>query len=105
VIFAYAQRFDIIPQPCPHSLEQRGLYVEPSTKMYCMKCARQSDKSIMGGIIALGQVRALINLVPLHGEVADKRLMKETFLEYGSEFWLNPYFDKDLFILFATYRN
>jgi hypothetical protein len=51
----------------------------------------------MGGIIPLGQVRALINLVPLLGEVADHRLTKETLLEYGSEFRLNPYFDKELF--------
>lgn len=96
VILTYAQRFDIIPQPCPQS-SQKGLYVEPSTKMYRMKRACRSDKSAMGGIIPLGQVRALVNLVPLLGEVADKRLTKETFLEYGSEFRLNPYFDKELF--------
>ena len=65
VILAYVQRFDIIPQPCPQSLEQKGLYVEPSTKMYRMKRAYRSDRSIMGGIICLGQVRALVNLVPL----------------------------------------
>jgi hypothetical protein len=51
----------------------------------------------MGGILPLGQVRALVNLVPLLGEVADNRLTKETLLEYGSEFRLNPYFDKELF--------
>jgi hypothetical protein len=102
VILAYAQRFDIIPQPCPGSPEQRGLYVEPSTKMYRMKRARRSDGSIMGGIIPLGQVRALVNLVPLLGEVADERLTKETLLEYGSEFRLNPYFDKELF--YALHR-
>jgi hypothetical protein len=97
VILAYAQRFDIVPQPCPQSLEQKGLYVEPLTKMYRMKRACRSDRSNMGGIIPLGQVRALVNLVPLFGEVADKRLTKETLLEYGSDFWLNPYFDKELF--------
>jgi hypothetical protein len=65
--------------------------------MYRVKRARRSDRSIMGGIIPLGQVRALIDLVPVFGEVADHRLTKETLLEYGSEFRLNPYFDKELF--------
>jgi hypothetical protein len=51
----------------------------------------------MGGIIPLGQVRALIDLVPVFGEVADHQLTRETLLEYGSEFRLNPYFDKELF--------
>jgi hypothetical protein len=97
MILSYAQRFDIIPQPCPQSPEKKGLYVEPSTKMYRMKRACRSDRSIMGGIIPLGQVRVLVNLVPLFGEVADNRLTKETLLEYGSEFRLNPYFDKELF--------
>ena len=97
MILAYAQRFDIIPQPCPQSPAQKGLYVEPLTKMYRMKRAFRSDRSIMGGIIPLGQVRALVNLVPLFGELADERLTKETLLEYGSEFRLNPYFDKELF--------
>jgi len=97
LILTYAQRFDVIPQPCPQSPEQKGLYVEPSTKMFLMKSARRSDRSIMGGILPLGQVRALVNLVPLFGEVADNRLTKETLLEYGSEFRLNPYFDKELY--------
>ena len=97
LFLSYAQRFDIVPQPCPQSPGQRGLYVEPLTKMYRMKRACRSDKSIMGDIIPLGQVRALVNLVPLLGEVADNRLTKETLLEYGSEFRLNPYFDKELF--------
>lgn len=97
VILAYAQRFDIVPQPCPQSPKQKGLYAEPLTKMYRMKRAYRGDGSIMGGIIRLGQIRALVNLVPLLGEVADKRLTKETLLEYGSEFRLNPYLDKELF--------
>ena len=97
LFLAYAQRFDVIPQPSSQPREGRGLYVEPLTKMYRVKRAYRSDRSIMGGIIPLGQARALINLVPLLGEVADHRLTKETLLEYGSEFRLNPYFDKELF--------
>jgi hypothetical protein len=67
-----------------------------------MKQARRSDGSIMGDVIPMGQVRALVNLVPPFGEVAEKRLTKETILEYGSEFRLNTYFDKEL--LYALLR-
>lgn len=73
------------------------MYVEPSTNMYRLKRARRSDTSIMGGIISLGQVRALVDLVPVLGEVADNRLTKESLLECGSEFRLNSYFDKEMF--------
>jgi hypothetical protein len=73
------------------------MYVEPSTNMYRMKRACRSDRSIMGDIISLGQVRALVDLVPVLGEVADNRLMKETLLEGNSEFRLNSYFDKEMF--------
>ena len=78
--------------------------MEPTTKMYRVKRARRSggSQSIMGDVIPMGQVRALVNLVPLFGEVAEKRLTKETILEYGSEFQLNTYFDKEL--LYALRR-
>jgi hypothetical protein len=38
-----------------------------------------------------------VDLVPHFGKAADKQLSKETVLEYGLEFWLNKYFDKELF--------
>ena len=64
-----------------------------------LRCGESGVESIwnMGGTVKTSQVRALINLVPLFGEVADNRLTKETVLEYGSEFQLNPYFDKEMF--------
>ena len=104
LFLVYAQRFDIVPQPNPQSPNQRGMYMEPTTKMYRVKRARRSggSQSIMGDVIPMGQVRALVNLVPLFGEVAEKRLTKETILEYGSEFQLNTYFDKEL--LYALRR-
>ena len=65
--------------------------------MYLLKRARQNHGAIMGDVVPLSRLRTLINLVP-HFEVeADKRLTKETALEYSSEFWLNKYFNKELF--------
>ena len=51
----------------------------------------------MGDVIPLSQLRTLINLVPRFGAEADNRLTKVTALEWSSEYWLNKYFDKELF--------
>ena len=65
--------------------------------MYLLKRARRNAGEIMGDVIPLSQLRTLINLVPRFGVEADNRLTKETALEWSSEYWLNKYFDKELF--------
>lgn len=65
--------------------------------MYVLKRARRSDGTIMGGILPLCQTRALVDLVPRFGNEADRRLTKANILEYSAEFWLNKYFDKEIF--------
>jgi hypothetical protein len=97
MFLAYVQRFDIVPQPNPQRPNQKGSYVEPSTGMYCLKRARRSDGSFFGDVIALGRIRALVDLVPRFGETAEKRFTKETVLEHASEFRLNKYFEKEIF--------
>ena len=45
----------------------------------------------------LRQVRTLLDFIPCFGANANKQLTKETSLELGLEFWLNKYFEKELF--------
>ena len=100
LFLTYAQRFDIVHQLNPTlqaSSTQRGLYPDPSTGMYVLKRSERSDRTIMGDIVPLRQVRALLDLVPRFGADANKQLTKETSLEFSREFWLNKYFDKELF--------
>ncbi|KAH9174837.1 hypothetical protein EDB89DRAFT_2113547 [Lactarius sanguifluus] len=100
LFLSYIQWFDIVRQPNPVTpvpSNQRGVYPHSSTGMYLLKRAWQNDGAIMGDVVPLAQLRALVNLVPWFGEEADKRLTKEMALEYSSEFWLNKYFDKELF--------
>jgi hypothetical protein len=100
IYFVYAQRFNIIPQLPPTGQGQsneKGPYPEPSTGMHLLKCARRTDGSIMRDIVPLAQLRTLVDLVPRFGEQANRRLAKEAVLEYSSEFWLNKYFEKELF--------
>ncbi|KAH9159458.1 hypothetical protein EDB89DRAFT_2117806 [Lactarius sanguifluus] len=100
LFLSYVQRFDIVPQPHPVALassNQKGPYPHPITGMYLLKRARRIDGAIMGDVVPLAQLRTLVDLVPRFGTEADKRLTKETALEYSLEFWLNRYFDKELF--------
>ena len=65
--------------------------------MHLLKHAHRADGSIMGDIVPLAQLRTLVDLVPHFGKQANRQLIKETVLEYSSEFWLNKYFSKKLF--------
>ena len=93
---AYVQRFDIVNQMDPET-KMRGPIPEPASGMYQLKRARRSDRSIMGDIVPLDRLRARIDLAPRFGKVADRRLTKETSLDYSDDFWLSKWFNKELF--------
>lgn len=96
----YVQRFDIVHQvnqKITGSPTIRGPYPDPSAGMYLVKRARRTNKDPMGGVIPLDQVRALVELTPRFGKQADRRFQKTNNLEYGMEYWVDKYFDKELF--------
>ena len=76
---------------------RKGLYPDPSTGMYVLKRSQQSDRTVIGDVVPLRQIRTLLDLVPWFGEDANKQLTKETSLELSLEFWLNKCFEKGLF--------
>ena len=92
----YAQRFDIIPQltAIPPA---RASIPDPTTGQYILKRALRSDKSRIGDIIPLSHCRMPIQLVPRFGAKADTRLTSRNSMEWSTEFFLNTYFDKDMF--------
>lgn len=93
----YVQWFDIVLQinhKLSGSTTQKGLYPDPASSMFMMKCAQHQDHSIIGDVIPLAQLQALVKLNPIFGEAADHRLSKESSLEYSMHFWLDKYFDK-----------
>ena len=100
LFLTYAQRFDIVPQLIPTGQvlsTQKGLYPDPSTGMYVLKCSQRSDGMNMGDVVPLRQIRTLLDLIPRFGADANKQLTKEMSLEFCLEFWLNKYFKKELF--------
>ncbi|KAF8868601.1 hypothetical protein BD779DRAFT_1481169 [Infundibulicybe gibba] len=97
---AYVQHFDIVPQTTrafPGTRTSRGRFPEPSTGLYVLKRAKHANKVAKGSVICLDTVRAHIELTPWFGDKANPHLTKQTSAGYSSEFWLDKYFDKELF--------
>lgn len=63
----------------------RGPYPDPVSSLYIVKRSRRNDETPMGGI------------VPLHGVKANQQLTKETILHHHQQFYLDKYFEKELF--------
>lgn len=82
---AYIRRFDCSSKP------------DPITGLYILKRARRSDGELVGDIVPLDQIRALVDIVPRFGLKADPHFTKVNSTLQSNEFWLNKYFDKELF--------
>ena len=97
----YARRFDIVPQINKNisgSSTARGLYPEPKSSLYILKRARRANGELIGDILPLRQVRAAVGLTPCFGNAANPRFTKYNSSSYCSEFRLNKYFDKELYL-------
>jgi len=98
----YVQRFDVVPQVNPSTTGRtgqspRGCYPEPNSSLYILKRAKRADTSIIGDIVPLHQLRALVDLTPCFGETANRSLTSKNSTVYSSEYFLNKYFDKEMF--------
>lgn len=67
-----------------------------------MRRAKRTDGTAMGDVLPLEQIRALVALVPRFGDKADRRLTSANSLSYSAEFWLDKYFEKELFFALNT---
>ena len=97
----YARRFDIVPQINKNisgSSTARGPYPEPKSSLYILKRARRANGELIGDILPLQQVKTPVDLTPSFGNKADRRLTKYNSSTYCSEFRLNKYFDKELYL-------
>lgn len=96
----YTRRFDIVSQinaAISGSRTLKGPYPEPSSGLYLLKRSKRRTGVVMGDVLALDQIRSLVNLTPRFGKKASRFLTKDNSLEFSSEFWLNKYFTKELF--------
>ena len=52
---------------------------------------------LIGDILPLDQIRCLADITPRFGKAANRTLTKDNSTEYSTEYWLNKYFNKELF--------
>lgn len=71
--------------------------IDPATGMHTLKRAKHADGSPVGNFIPLNQLRAFISVIPQLGDVADARLTKAMSSHYSHSFFLNKYFDKEIY--------
>jgi len=51
----------------------------------------------MGDVVPLSQTRIAAPLIPRYGAQADPKLTSRNSLEFSMEFFLNSFFDKELY--------
>lgn len=85
----YVSRLDVVPI--------RGADFDAVTGMHVVKRVIRAGGTPMGDIIPLAQLRALAPLVPRFGQKANNRLTAETSSYYSQSFYLNHFFDKELY--------
>ena len=91
------ERFDIVPQATDLGSSSRGHCPDPVTGMYVMKRSHRSNSTRMGDIVPLTQIRTAALLILRYGSRADPKLTSRNSVEFSTEFFLNHFFDKDLY--------
>ncbi|KAG2105472.1 uncharacterized protein F5147DRAFT_775241 [Suillus discolor] len=71
--------------------------IDSVTEMHTLAWAKHANGTLVGDIVPLMQLRAFINIIPKLGAAADPRLTKSTSAHYHSSFYLNKYFDKQIY--------
>ena len=93
---AYLQHYDVVPQ-CDPTGAQHGMYPDANTGLYLLKRAVRSTGEVLRDIVPLDQLRSLVDVAPHFGEEAGPGLTNTNSIVFAKEFWLNKYFDKELF--------
>ena len=97
VFLTYTEHFEIIPQPTSYGSVLRGACPDPVTGLYVMKRSVRANGTRLGDVIPLLQARIPAPMVPRYGVRADPKLTSRNSLEYSTEFYLNSFFDKELY--------
>ena len=101
IFLTYAQHFDVVPQFNPKYSAHAGLFPESAMLMFTLKQAVRAGGAPLGDIIPVLQLHALADLIPRFGAQADPCLTKQTSFAYSAEFWLNKYFNKQMYYALA----
>ena len=65
--------------------------------MHILRRVKRASGEYIGDVVPLIQLQALVNLVPRFGKTANKQMSSVNSIALSNEFWLNKYWNKDLF--------
>ena len=99
VYLIYAEQFDIIPQLTHLTSTSCARCPDPVTGMYVVKRATRSNSTRMGDVVPLSQIQSAVPLIPRYGSRAHLKLTSHNSMEFSTEFFLNKFFDKDLYYM------
>ncbi|KAG2344282.1 hypothetical protein BDR05DRAFT_860035, partial [Suillus weaverae] len=81
---AYVERLDVVT-------------LDNSTGMYILRRARRANNDQIGDVIPITQIVAPIHLILHFGPKADLRLTMQSSINHATEFYLNKFWNKELF--------
>ena len=97
IFLTYAQHFDVVPHLNPKYSAHAGSFLESATSMFALKWAVLAGGAPLGDTVPVLQLHALADLIPRFGAQIDPHLTKQTSFAYSTEFWLNKYFNKQMY--------
>ena len=78
------------------------MYPDSNMGLYLLKRAVRSTGEVLGEIVPLDQLRSLVDVTPRFGEEAGPGLTNANSIVFAKEFWLNKYFNKELFYILSS---
>ena len=88
---AYVQHFSHTSPPLACST------TEGAAGLHVLKRIVRNNGTRVGDIIPLRHLRSPVHAIPHFGREANPRLTRHTAYELSNEFWLNKYWNKEIF--------
>ena len=85
----YMQHFDICNK-------------DSTSQLQILRHAKRMNGQHKGDVVPLGQLRAFAHLIPCYGASADPHLMSFNSFKHSSKFYLNKYFNKDIYLCLSS---
>ena len=87
----YVQRFHVTPPSAGHTTDAAA------TGLHALKHAMRNNGDRIGDVLPLSHIRLPVHLIPRFGKTANPRVTTNTSYELYSEFWLNHYWNKQIY--------
>lgn len=87
----YVQHFHVTPPPAGHMTDAAA------TGLHTLKCAMRNNEEQIGDVLPLSHIRSPVHLIPCFGKTANPRITTHTSYELYSKFWLNRYWNTQIY--------